>query len=121
MHFPQDETGKYRKLSRPWHGPYHIISRNDPDVTAVKIFFPFDPPVQVHQSRVHRCPPSFPNNFYWYGGKKPKPGRPTKRIQKQLDAIDAQMKKSRDNTPSDEENDLEEQNLKPLQVCYPNL
>ena len=64
IHFPQDETGKYRKLSRPWHGPYRIISRNDPDVTAVKIFFPSDPPVQVHQSRVNRCPPSFPNDFY---------------------------------------------------------
>ena len=41
--------------------------------------------------------------------KRSKPGRPTKRIQKQLDAIDAQMRKSSDNTPSDEENDLEEQ------------
>ena len=64
IHFPQDETGKYRKLSRPWDGLYRIISRNDPDVTAVKIFLPSDLPVQVHQSRVNRCPPSFPNDFY---------------------------------------------------------
>ena len=70
IHFPQDETGKQRKLSRPWHGPYRIISRNDPDVTAVKIFFPIDPPVQVHQSIVNKCPPSFPNDFYWYGEAK---------------------------------------------------
>ena len=39
IHFPQDETGKQWKLSRPWHGPCCIISRNDPDLTAVKIFF----------------------------------------------------------------------------------
>ena len=34
IYFPQDETGKHRKLSRPWHGPYCIISCNNPDVTA---------------------------------------------------------------------------------------
>jgi len=37
--FPQDETDKQQKISRPWHGPCHIISCNDPGVTAVKIFF----------------------------------------------------------------------------------
>ena len=81
-----------------WTISYHL-PYNDPDVTAAKIFFPSDPPVQVHQLRVNRCPPTFPNDFSWYGGKRSKPGRPTKRIQKQLDAIDAQMRKSSDNTP----------------------
>ena len=33
VYFPQDETGKDQKLSHPWHGPYRIISRDDPDVT----------------------------------------------------------------------------------------
>ena len=33
--------------------------------------------------------------------------RPTKRIQKQLDSLDAQMKKLSDHTPIEEENDLE--------------
>jgi len=46
IHFPQDETGKQHKLSRPWHGPYHVISRDDPDITAVKYFFPMS-----HQSK----------------------------------------------------------------------
>ena len=114
IYFPQDETGKHCKLSRPWHGPYHIISRNDPHVTAVKIFFPTDPPIQVHQSRVNKCPPSFPSDFYWYGGKKSKPGRPTKRIQKQLEAIDTELRQLYDTTTTDdttskvEENDREE-------------
>ena len=94
IHFPSDETGKHRKLSRPWHGPYRIISRDDPDVTAVKIFFPTDPPIQVHQSKINKCPPSFPNDFYWYGGRRSKPGRPSKKIQKQLEAIDAELRQS---------------------------
>jgi len=48
VYFPQDETGKMRKLSQPWHGPYWIISRDDPDVTVTKIYFPDDPQIQVH-------------------------------------------------------------------------
>ena len=71
IHFPQDETGKHRKLpiswQWQWHGPYRIISRNDSDVTVVKIFFPTDPPIQVHHFKVNKCPPSFSSDFYWYG------------------------------------------------------
>ena len=39
VYFPQDETGKNRKLSQPWHMSYPIISR---DVTVTKIYFPDD-------------------------------------------------------------------------------
>jgi len=39
VHFPQEESGPKRKLSRPWHGPYRVISKNDPDVEVVKVFF----------------------------------------------------------------------------------
>ena len=38
-------------------------------------------------------------------GKRSKPGRPTKRIQKQLDAIDAQMEKLSDDIPDEEGDD----------------
>jgi len=61
IYFP-DETGQLHKLSRPWHGPYRIISHDDPDITATKIFFPGDLSIQVHQSQVCKCPPSFPND-----------------------------------------------------------
>ena len=27
--FPHKETGKQCKLSRPWHGPYHVLAHND--------------------------------------------------------------------------------------------
>ena len=70
VYFPHDETGKMRKLSQPWHGPYRVISKNDTDVTVMKIYFPDDPQIQVHLSRVQPCPPSFPRSFYWYGGKR---------------------------------------------------
>jgi len=75
IHFPQEQTGKLRKLSRPWNGLYHVISRDDPDITVVKIS-PNEPSIQVHQSKVNKCPPSLPNDFYWYGWKHSKPGRP---------------------------------------------
>ena len=40
--FPQEETGRLRKISRPWHPLYRIIDRRDPDVTVVKIYAPQD-------------------------------------------------------------------------------
>ena len=65
VRFPQEESGKQRKLSRPWHGPYRIITKSDPDVTVVKIYFPEEGQIQVHQSRVCSCPPHLPAGFYW--------------------------------------------------------
>ena len=53
-----------KKLSQPWNGPYRIVSRDDPDVTVTKLYFPDDPQIQVYQSRVQPCPPSFLRSFY---------------------------------------------------------
>ena len=60
VHFAHQKTGKMRKLSRPWHGPYRIVARDDPDITAKKVYFPDNPQIQVHQGRVQPCPSSFP-------------------------------------------------------------
>ena len=60
VRFPQDETGAQRKLSRPWHGPYRIVSCDDPDLTVSKVYFLDEAHIQIHQMRVQRCPPSFP-------------------------------------------------------------
>jgi len=68
IRFPHEESGKQRKLSKPWHGPYRIIKKSDPDVTAVTVYFPESGSIQVHQSRVCPCPPKWPTAFYWYGG-----------------------------------------------------
>ena len=81
---PQEEARRNRKLSHPWHGPYCIVERRDPDVTVVKVYVPQDGQIQVHQSRVSPCPPGFPAGFFWYGGKRSNPGRPCKWVDKLL-------------------------------------
>ena len=65
--FSREETGK---LSRPWHGPYRIISVDQPNVSASKVYFPDEKSIQVHQSRVCPCPLRFPAGYYWYGGRR---------------------------------------------------
>ena len=80
--FPQDESGAQRKLSRPWHGPYRITSLDNPDVTVVKVYFPQDGTIQIHQLRVQPCLQDLPAGFYWYGGKRSGPGRPPKWVNK---------------------------------------
>ena len=42
VHFPQDNTGPNRKLSRPWHGPYRITANEQPDICVSKVYFPED-------------------------------------------------------------------------------
>ena len=65
--FPHEESGKQRKLFRPCHGPYRTMKLTDTDVTAIKIYFPEDGTIKVHQSRVSPCPLGFPAGCYWYG------------------------------------------------------
>ena len=75
VRFPHEESGKQRKLSRPWHSPYRVTQRDDPDITVVKVHFPEEGAIQVHQSRVCSCPSKLPAGFYWYGGQRKSPGR----------------------------------------------
>ena len=93
VHFPQDETGRWRKLSRPWHGPYRIVELTNTGVTCVKVYYPQEGKLHVHQSRVCVCPQEFPAGFYWYGGKRKGPGRPPKWVDCLLQSGSA------DNTP----------------------
>ena len=79
--FPQEETGKMRKLSRPWHGPYRILTLDEPDVTAIKVYFPEDKTIRVHLSLVTPYPTEFPLGFYWYGTKRHSSGCPPKWLQ----------------------------------------
>ena len=72
--FPHEEQGKLR---RPWHGPYRVVSRDDPDVTVVKMYFPQEPAIQIHQTRVCPCPVGFPPGYYWYGRKQHSSGPPS--------------------------------------------
>ena len=74
VRFPQDESGKNRKLSRPWHGPYRILMCNSPDIITCKVYFPEDGQLQIHQMRTTLCSPGFHNGFYWYGKNQASPG-----------------------------------------------
>ena len=76
VRFPHEETGRNRKLSQPWHGPYHVLSYDEPDVTAQKVYRHQDRSIQVHQSRVTSCPSGLPPGYYWYGRKHSSSGRP---------------------------------------------
>ena len=75
MQVMHEETGHQRKLFRPWHGPYRITDRRDPDLRVSKGYFPQDGTMQVHQSRVCPWPAQFPAGYYWYWGKQRGPGR----------------------------------------------
>ena len=86
VRFPQDECGRFRKLSRPWHGPYRVLERKDPDVVVAKVYHPQHGQICVHQSRVCGCPDDFPAGYYWYGGKQKGPGRPPKWVERLLDS-----------------------------------
>ena len=85
IRFPQEESGRWRKLSRPWHGPYRVIKKFDPDITCVKVYFPQEGQICVHQSRVCACPREFPAGWYWYGGRRKGPGHPPKWVDQLLD------------------------------------
>jgi len=85
VEFPSEESGRMRKLSRPWHGPYHITNSRGPDVDVTKVYHPQDGVIQVHQSRVKHCPPNFPAGFYWYDGKQRGPGQPPKWVEQLLE------------------------------------
>ena len=90
VHFPCDETGRWRKLSRPWHGPYRIVQVTGTGVMCTKVYYPQEGELHVHQSRVCLCPHEFPVGFYWYGGKRWGPGRPPKWVERLLQSGSAQ-------------------------------
>lgn len=50
VRFSYEESGKQRKLLRPWNGPYRVTQRNNPDITVVKVYFPEEGTIQVHTS-----------------------------------------------------------------------
>ena len=88
VRFPQEESGRLRKLSRPRHGPYRVASVDPPNVSVTKVYFPEDGSLQVHLSRVQPCPVAFPHSFYWYGGKRYSPGKIPPWVQSLLDGSD---------------------------------
>ena len=84
VHFPEEETGKKRKISRPWYGPFRVVARRDPNLTVTKVYFPEDTPIEIHQLRVCPSPNALPAGFYWYGARRWSPGRTPNWLQRML-------------------------------------
>ena len=101
VRFPQEESGRQRKLSRPWHGPYRITELNTPDVTVVPVYFPEKGSIQVHQTRVCPCPSKLPAGFYWYGGNRRSPGKVPKWLHQVLGSPSAQTEVEEEENPSE--------------------
>ena len=76
--FPKEESGRNRKLSQPWHRPFRVVSKDDPDLTVSKVYRPQDGTIQIHQSRVMPWPKDIVSGYFWYGRKHHSPGRPPK-------------------------------------------
>lgn len=102
IRFPSDETGKQRKLSRPWHGPYRMITVNDTNPTAAKVYFPCEDAIKVHRARPKPCLEGFMAGYYWYGNKRKGPGTPPKWVENVLAGTSDCGKEERDDTPVNE-------------------
>lgn len=55
VHMPQEVTGKAWKLSRPYFGPYRILSTTGSNVSLHLVDKPDDSPIFVSLSRVRPC------------------------------------------------------------------
>ena len=53
VRFPEEETGKRRKLSRPWYGQFHVVDKSDLNLRVTKVYFPEDRSILVHQLWVY--------------------------------------------------------------------
>ncbi len=62
MRFPQERSGRLRKLSRTWHGPYRITSLSGPDVCVSSLYYSNS--LKIHLSRMMLSPPNLPAGFY---------------------------------------------------------
>ena len=70
IRFLHEESGKMRKLSRPWHGPYRVLEVTTTGVLAQRVYTSKSDPIRVHLHRVSKCHPNFPAGYYWYGDSR---------------------------------------------------
>ena len=65
--FRLEEQEKMSKLSHPWHRPYRVVKRSDPDLSVSKVYYLWEGTIQVHQDRICVCPPELRLNYFWNG------------------------------------------------------
>ena len=85
MHFPHEKTGKKRKLSWPWCGPFRVSAIKDPDLTVTKCTSQKILPFRCTNSEcVIYSPDMLPPGFYWYGGNQRSSQRTPSWLQRML-------------------------------------
>ena len=52
---PNETTGKDRKLARPYHGPYRVVSLTQTNAEVRLIEYPSEPTIFVSIERLHKC------------------------------------------------------------------
>ena len=66
---PYEQTGKNRKLSRPYFGPYRVLEVHPNGVTVRPVDCPSDKSIRVNLDRVTLCPVELPDES-WLGRKR---------------------------------------------------
>ena len=61
-----------------------MITVNDTNLTAAKVYFPHEDAIKVHTACAKPCPEGFMAGYYWYGNKRKGPGRPPKWVENVL-------------------------------------
>ena len=89
VRFLSDETGRTRKLSQPWHGPYRVLDHTDTTIKLEKVYRAEHAPLHVHKSRVKFCPLDLPPGYYWYGRRHCCPGKVPEWVQHLTEAQDS--------------------------------
>ena len=74
----------------------------------MRVYYPQEGKLHVHQSRVCVCPQEFPAGFYWYGGKRKGHGRPPKWVNRLLQSGSADNTPPLSNRAPDQTNDSED-------------
>ena len=58
-----------RKLARPYHGPFHVVSLTQSNAQIHRVDRPQDEPILVASGHLRRCPSEVPDTF-WPPAKK---------------------------------------------------
>ena len=69
VYMPYQRTGKNRKLSRPYFGPYRVMEVHPNAVTVWPVDCPKEKCIRVNLNRVTLCPVELPN-VSWLGQKR---------------------------------------------------
>lgn len=66
----RDQETKEDVKAMAWPIPYHVIRRDDPDISVVLVYFETIEGNRCTNPRVFECPPELPAGFYWYSGNR---------------------------------------------------